>query len=77
MWWSLLQGTIFFLVNAAFIYADWAPLDGKFPVPVALGVVLAYGVTWSLSRLIDWHAKRKRPGIRSQERLQEEHSSIR
>ena len=70
MWWSLLQGTIYFMVIAASIYEEWSPLDGRFPVPAAVGVVLAYGVTWSLTRLSDWHAKRKRRRIREQERLQ-------
>jgi hypothetical protein len=80
MWWSLLQGTIFFLVIAASIYAasihaEWASLDGR--LPTALGVMLAYGVTWSLSRLSDWYAKRKHRGIRGQERLEKERNLIR
>jgi hypothetical protein len=75
MWWSLLQGTIFFLVIAVGIHEDWGSLDGSLPVTV--GVMLAYGVTWSLSRLSDWHAKWKRRHFGGQERLQKERSSIR
>jgi len=79
MWWSLLQGMVYFLVVAACIYAasiseKWASLDGR--LPAVMGVMLAYGVTWSLSRLSDWHAKRKHRGIRGQQRLEKERSSI-
>jgi hypothetical protein len=69
MWWSLLQLTIICLVFAANLHEEWTP-NGT--LPMAWGIMLAYGVTWSLSRLSDWHAKRKRRRIREQERLQKQ-----
>jgi hypothetical protein len=64
---TLLQFTIMYLVLAANIHEEWTPNQ---MIPMGWGIMLAYGVTWSISRLSDWHAKRKRRRIRQQERLQ-------
>jgi len=56
--WGFLQFLVMFAVGSAAIYWQW---DAGGPAIGAVAVGAAFGVTWGLSRLIDWLRSRRLP----------------